>query len=75
MMKLPKILFSLLMLLFTPVILAQPTIRIELGDFRFQPQEIRVPAGRPVELELVNSDTLPPHDFALCSGSRHRSAR
>ncbi|BCX88051.1 hypothetical protein MIN45_P0418 [Methylomarinovum tepidoasis] len=64
-MKLPTTLLSLLMLLSTPMILAQPAIRIELGDFRFHPDEIRVPPGVPIALELVNTDTITPHDFIL----------
>lgn len=44
---------------------SQQKFRIELGDFRFQPDRITVAPGAEIELELVNTDTLTPHDFVL----------
>ncbi len=56
---------GIIFLLLASIVQAQQTIRIELGDFRFTPDKIHVPAGAQVELELVNTDTLTPHDFVL----------
>ncbi len=65
-MKLPQILFCLTMLsFFASLVAAQPAIEIELGDFRFRPDEIRVPEGVTVTLELSNTDAITPHDFVL----------
>ena len=65
-MKLPKILFFLTVFsLFASLLAAQPAIKVELGDFRFRPDEIRVPAGVAVALELSNTDAVTPHDFVL----------
>ena len=60
-----SVLFGTIFLLLSAIAQAQQTIKIELGDFRFNPDEIHVPAGAQVELELVNTDTLTPHDFVL----------
>ncbi len=40
-------------------------IRITLGDYRFEPSEVTVTAGRSVVLELVNKDSITPHNFTL----------
>lgn len=42
-----------------------PTISIQMGDYRFSPDEISVVAGQTVHLELHNTDTLTPHNFTL----------
>jgi plastocyanin len=41
------------------------TITVEMGDYRFSPDEISVRAGETVRLELHNTDTLTPHNFTL----------
>ena len=66
-MQLPRLLCLSLMVafLFPPVMPAQAVLRIELGDYRFRPNEIRVSPGETVELELVNTDAITPHDFVL----------
>lgn len=35
----------------------EATVTLALRDYRFEPRELRVPAGRLVEIELVNEDT------------------
>ena len=40
-------------------------VTVHLGDYRFQPANIEVIAGRPVELTLVNDDKITPHNFTL----------
>jgi plastocyanin len=44
---------------------AARTVRISVGDYAFRPDEIRVKAGRPLVLELVNIDGITPHNFTL----------
>lgn len=41
------------------------TITIELGDYRFSPDNIQVVAGTSIHLVLVNSDGITPHNFTL----------
>jgi heme/copper-type cytochrome/quinol oxidase subunit 2 len=36
-----------------------------LGDYRFTPQELAVPTGRTLRLELTNTDGITPHNFTL----------
>jgi plastocyanin len=46
-------------------------IEIKLGDHRFTPAEIRLVAGQPAALTLVNTDGMTPHNFKLeFSGDR-----
>jgi plastocyanin len=39
--------------------------RVTLADYAFSPSTVTVAAGRPVLLELVNRDSLTPHNFTL----------
>lgn len=41
------------------------TIRVEMGGYRFMPHEIRLTAGKPAVLRLVNTDRTIPHNFTL----------
>ena len=36
-----------------------------MGDYRFNPDTIRVQAGQTIQLELTNTDSLTPHNFTL----------
>lgn len=40
-------------------------IQVQLGDYRFTPSELTLVAGQAVVLQLVNIDTLTPHNFTL----------
>jgi uncharacterized cupredoxin-like copper-binding protein len=40
-------------------------IAMQLGDYRFTPQELAVPAGHTLRLELTNTDGITPHNFTL----------
>ena len=40
-------------------------IRVTLGDYSYMPHEIKVKAGKPVVLQLVNTDLITPHNFIL----------
>jgi len=40
-------------------------IEIRLGDYRFEPAEVQLAAGRPAILRLINTDTIVPHNFSL----------
>ena len=40
-------------------------IRVELGDYHFMPGELQLVVGQPVVLQLVNTDSLTPHNFTL----------
>ena len=40
-------------------------INVELGDYRFTPSEIEIPAGSTVLLQLTNTDGVVPHNFSL----------
>ncbi len=40
-------------------------VPVTLGDYRFSPTRVRIPAGRPVTLELRNTDKLIAHNFTL----------
>lgn len=54
--------------LFSPGLLAASATRIipvNMGDYRFKPDTIRVQAGKTVQLELTNTDSLTPHNFTL----------
>ncbi|MGD8854013.1 MAG: cupredoxin domain-containing protein [Gammaproteobacteria bacterium] len=44
---------------------AEQSIVVEMGDYRFSPDEIHVQAGETVQLELTNTDLLTPHNFSL----------
>jgi len=46
---------------------ASPTrsIAVKMGDYRFTPDEITVRAGKTVQLQLTNTDSLTPHNFTL----------
>jgi plastocyanin len=44
---------------------AEQSIAVEMGDYRFSPDEIHVQAGETVQLELTNTDLLTPHIFTL----------
>ena len=46
---------------------ATPTrsIAVEMGDYRFIPDEITVRAGETIQLHLTNTDRLTPHNFTL----------
>ena len=46
----------------------QPLV-IHLGDYRFEPAEVRLDAGQPAVLRLVNSDRMVPHNFTLEAGN------
>lgn len=48
---------------------AIPVIDLELGDYRFLPQEIQLSANQPAILRLVNTDTVTPHNFTMETGS------
>lgn len=65
----PAAIVVAILVLGTPGIRAaeeQPrTIPIQMGDYRFSPDEISVVAGETVRLELHNTDTLTPHNFTL----------
>jgi len=41
------------------------TLRITLGEYRFSPAQLRIPAGQPAILELANSDRFTSHNFTL----------
>ena len=41
------------------------TIPMQLGDYHFAPHKIAVRVGRPVQLELTNTDGITPHNFTL----------
>jgi plastocyanin len=43
----------------------KPVIHVTLGDYKFNPAEITVSAGKPVVLELQNVDSITPHNFTL----------
>ena len=45
--------------------MANETIEIKLGNYRYVPADIQLLAGQPVTLHLVNSDSLTPHNFTL----------
>ena len=40
-------------------------IEVQLGDYRFIPQEIQLIADQPVILRLVNTDSITPHNFTM----------
>ena len=40
-------------------------IEIRLGDYRFTPAEVRLVAGQPAALKLVNTDGMTPHNFTI----------
>ncbi len=45
---------------------AEPVqITIEMGDYRFHPDRLEVPAGQEIELRLTNTDKITPHNFIL----------
>jgi len=53
--------------LFAPGVPAAVTriMPVKMGDYRFNPDTIRVKAGQTVQLELTNTDSLTPHNFTL----------
>lgn len=60
--------FVLILLLFAGSAAGQgdlQQIEIKLGDHRFTPAEIRLAAGQPAALTLVNTDGMTPHNFTL----------
>jgi plastocyanin len=44
---------------------AVPVVAVTLGDYAFEPAEIRLKAGQPVILELKNTDRITPHNLTL----------
>lgn len=40
-------------------------IQVKMGDYRFMPAEIKLVAGQPVVLQLLNTDSITPHNFTL----------
>ena len=40
-------------------------IEVQLGDYRFIPQETQLTADQPVILRLVNTDSITPHNFTM----------
>lgn len=48
---------------------ATPVIDLELGDYRFLPQEIQLSANQSAILRLVNTDSVTPHNFTMEVGS------
>ena len=63
--KTPHILISATFLVISSWIYASddaiPVIGLELGDYRFLPQEIQLSANQPAILRLVNTDSVTPH--------------
>jgi plastocyanin len=45
--------------LVTTAMAQDATVRLSIKDHRFQPSEVRVPAGKPVTIEVRNLDTTP----------------
>lgn len=54
-----KILFSLLFLFSLSAWAANPEFALAIRDHRFEPAEIRVPAGQKVKLVVHNQDNTP----------------
>ena len=48
-----------------PAAPATRIIPVKMGDYRFNPDTIRVQAGQTIQLELTNTDSLTPHNFTL----------
>jgi plastocyanin len=44
-------------------------VEVILGSYRFMPTEIRLVAGEPVILRLVNADSIIPHNFTIQDAS------
>lgn len=44
-------------------------LRVTLGDYRYMPHEIKLKTGQPVVLQLVNTDSITPHNFTLQDSS------
>ena len=42
-----------------------PTLTVQLGAYQITPYELTVQAGRPVRLELTNTDAITLHNFTL----------
>jgi hypothetical protein len=60
--RLPRTALPILLALAAPALPAQDAaapIPLVLKDHRFQPAEIKVPAGKPVVLEVANQDAQP----------------
>ena len=56
------------LLLCNPLYAVQDELRvieIRLGDYRFTPGEIHIAADQPAVLQLINTDTITPHNFTL----------
>lgn len=65
-------LLAILLIHSTSILAAQgeaKVIEVVLGSYRFMPQEIKLVAGEPVILRLVNSDTIIPHNFTIKDAS------
>jgi len=45
-------------------------IEVQLGDYRFIPQEIQLIADQPVILRFVNTDSITPHNFIMKAANR-----
>ncbi|MCO6414446.1 MAG: cupredoxin domain-containing protein [Thiogranum sp.] len=41
------------------------SVAVTMGDYRFSPDSISVQSGETIRLELVNTDSLTPHNFTL----------
>ena len=41
------------------------SVPVSIGDYRFSPDTITVPAGATIQLQLTNTDSLTPHNFTL----------
>lgn len=44
---------------------ADRMVQIRLGDYAFTPPEVKVAVNQPLTLELVNADSVTPHNFTL----------
>ncbi len=42
-------------------------LEVQMGDYKYMPDQIEAVVGQPVKLKLVNLDSFTPHDFVLIS--------
>ncbi len=56
-----------LFLIFDPAVAEDDLqqFEIKLGDYGFKPAEVRLAAGQPAALTLINTDGMTPHNFTI----------
>ncbi len=59
MQKLSSLVFAAALFAISPAMAQQITLQIRIKDHRFEPAELKGPAGQPITLRIINADPSP----------------